>query len=115
MTSVHVDQIIALLGASHTTEVNGKTLARGVARTTFRWRPHRISLFELISYLTGGRANVKRRGAAGARPEDPDGDAATLDVMAVLQKFSNVRPHPEAFVEALEAVAAAALFDLVIA
>ena len=34
--------------------------------------------------------------------EDPDGDAATLDVMAALQKFSGVRPHPEAFVEALE-------------
>jgi len=28
----------------------------------------------------------------------------TLDVMAVLQKFPNVRPHPEAFVEALEAL-----------
>ncbi|HKY87793.1 MAG TPA: sulfite reductase subunit alpha, partial [Pseudorhodoplanes sp.] len=37
-----------------------------------------------------------------AQGEDPDGDAATLDVMAVLQKFANVRPHPEAFVEALE-------------
>src|SRR5438105_4977585 len=37
-----------------------------------------------------------------AQGEDPDGDAATLDVMAALQKFTGVRPHPEAFVEALE-------------
>ena len=37
-----------------------------------------------------------------AQGEDPDGDAATLDVMAALQKFPNVRPHPESFVEALE-------------
>ena len=37
-----------------------------------------------------------------AQGEDPDGDAATLDVMAVLQKFPKVRPHPEAFIEALE-------------
>ncbi len=58
------------------------------------------SLFELISYLTGGAQREKAR--ALAQGEDPDGDAATLDVMAVLQKFSNVRPHPEAFVEALE-------------
>ena len=34
--------------------------------------------------------------------EDPDGDAATLDVMAALQKFPGTRPHPEAFIEALE-------------
>jgi len=34
---------------------------------------------------------------------------------AVLQKFSSVRPHPEAFVEALEPFAAAAVLDLVVA
>jgi len=54
----------------------------------------------MLSYLTGGAQREKAR--ALAQGEDPDGDAATLDVMAVLQKFSNVRPHPEAFVEALE-------------
>ena len=37
----HVDQIIALLGASHTTEVRGKTL-REVLTRTYRWRPRRI-------------------------------------------------------------------------
>jgi sulfite reductase (NADPH) flavoprotein alpha-component len=95
----HVDQIIALLGASHTTEVRGKTL-REVLLTDVSLAPAPDSLFELLSYLTGGAQREKAR--ALAQGEDPDGDAATLDVMAVLQKFSNVRPHPEAFVEALE-------------
>jgi sulfite reductase (NADPH) flavoprotein alpha-component len=95
----HVDQIIALLGASHTTEVRGKTL-REVLTTDVSLAPAPDSLFELLSYLTGGAQREKAR--ALAQSEDPDGDAATLDVMATLQKFSNVRPHPEAFVEALE-------------
>ena len=94
-----VDQIIALLGASHTTEVRGKTL-REVLLDDVSLSPAPDSLFELISYLTGGTLREKAR--ALAQGEDPDGDAATLDVMAVLQKFSRVRPHPEAFVEALE-------------
>jgi sulfite reductase (NADPH) flavoprotein alpha-component len=95
----HVDQIIALLGASHLTEVRGKTL-REVLTTDVSLAPAPDSLFELFSYLTGGAQREKAR--ALAQGEDPDGDAATLDVMAALQKFSNVRPHPEAFVEALE-------------
>ena len=95
----HVDQIIALLGASHTTEVRGKTL-REVLIDDVSLAPAPDSLFELISFITGGAQREKAR--ALAQGEDPDGDAATLDVMAGLQKFSGVRPHPEAFVEALE-------------
>ena len=95
----HVDQIIALLGASHTTEVRGKTL-REVLTDDVSLAPAPDSLFELISFLTGGAQREKAR--ALAQGEDPDGDAATLDVMATLQKFSKIRPHPEAFVEALE-------------
>src|SRR3984893_3018240 len=95
----HVDQIIALLGASHTTEVRGKTL-REVLRDDVSLAPAPDSLFELISFITGGAQREKAR--ALAQGEDPDGDAATLDVMAGLQKFSGVRRHPEAFVEALE-------------
>jgi sulfite reductase (NADPH) flavoprotein alpha-component len=57
-------------------------------------------LFELISYLTGGERKEKaKRLAAG---EDPDGDAATLDVLAALHKFPGIRPDPEAFIEALD-------------
>jgi len=94
-----VDQIIALLGASHTTAVRGKTL-REVLIEDVSLSPAPDSLFELFSYLTGGAEREKAR--ALAQGEDPDGDAATLDVMGVLQKFPKVRPHPEAFVEALE-------------
>jgi sulfite reductase (NADPH) flavoprotein alpha-component len=95
----HVDQIIALLGASHTTQVRGRNL-RDVLREEVSLAPAPDSLFELLSYITGGKVREKAR--ALAQGDDPDGDAATLDVMAALQKFSGVRPHPEAFVEALE-------------
>jgi sulfite reductase (NADPH) flavoprotein alpha-component len=94
-----VDQVIALLGASHTTKVNGKTL-REVLIDDVSLSPAPDTLFELISFITGGAQREKAR--ALAQGEDPDGDAATLDVMAALQKFSGTRPHPEAFVEALE-------------
>jgi sulfite reductase (NADPH) flavoprotein alpha-component len=96
-----VDQIIALLGASHVTEVRGRTL-REVLICDVSLSPAPDSLFELFSFITGGVQREKAR--ALAQGEDPDGDAATLDVMAALQKFSGARPHPEAFVEALEPV-----------
>src|SRR4051794_1340231 len=95
----HVDQIIALLGASHTTKVRGRTL-REVLLDEVSLAPAPDTLFELLSFITGGAQREKAR--ALAQGEDPDGDAATLDVMAALQKFSGARPHPEAFVEALE-------------
>jgi sulfite reductase (NADPH) flavoprotein alpha-component len=57
-------------------------------------------LFELMSYLVGGERREKAR--ALAKGGDPDGDAATLDVLAALQKLGPVRPDPEAFVECLE-------------
>lgn len=57
-------------------------------------------LFQFLSYLVGGERRVKAQ--ALARGEDPDGDAATLDVLAALEKFAGVRPDPEAFVECLE-------------
>jgi len=95
----HVDQVIALLGASHTTRVRGRTL-REVLTDEVALSPAPDSLFELISFITGGAQREKAR--ALAQGDDPDGDAATLDVMAALQKFSGIRPHPEAFVEALE-------------
>jgi sulfite reductase (NADPH) flavoprotein alpha-component len=95
----HVDQIIALLGASHTTQVRGRTL-REVLIDEVSLSPAPDSLFELISFITGGAHREKAR--ALAQGDDPDGDAGILDVMAALQKFSGVRPHPEAFVEALE-------------
>ncbi len=58
------------------------------------------ALFELMSYITGGERRAKAK--AMSKGEDPDGDVATLDVLAVLEKFGPVRPDPEAFVEALD-------------
>jgi len=57
-------------------------------------------LFELISYMVGGERKAKAKALAAG--EDPDGDAATLDVLAAVKKFPGIRPDPEAFVECLE-------------
>jgi sulfite reductase (NADPH) flavoprotein alpha-component len=94
-----VDQIIAMLGASHMMEVSGKPL-REVLLNDVSLSPAPDTLFELISFVTGGAQREKARALASG--DDPDGDAANLDVLAALQMFSGVRPHPEAFVEALE-------------
>src|SRR3981189_3656462 len=56
----HVDQIIALLGASHTTEVRGKTL-REVLTDDVSLAPAPDTLFELISFLSGGAQREKAR------------------------------------------------------
>jgi sulfite reductase (NADPH) flavoprotein alpha-component len=58
------------------------------------------ALFQFISYLTGGERRKKAQ--ALARGEDPDGDAANLDVLAALQKFAGIRPDPEGLMEVLE-------------
>jgi sulfite reductase (NADPH) flavoprotein alpha-component len=94
-----VDQIIAMLGASHMTKVRGKAL-RDVLRDDVSLSPAPDALFELLSFITGGALREKARALASG--DDPDGDAANLDVLAALQKFASVRPHPEAFIEVLE-------------
>jgi len=58
------------------------------------------ALFQFISYLTGGER--RRLAKALSRGEDPDGDAAHLDVLGALQKFTGIRPDPEALIEVLE-------------
>jgi sulfite reductase (NADPH) flavoprotein alpha-component len=57
-------------------------------------------LFQLISYITGGERRQKAKALAAG--EDPDGDAADLDVRAAIEKFRSIRPDPEAFIEALD-------------
>ncbi len=94
-----VDQIIAMLGASHATQVGCKAL-RDVLCNDVSLSPAPDKLFELLSFVSGGALREKAR--ALAQGEDPDGDAANLDVLATLQKFIGVWPHPEAFIEALE-------------
>lgn len=95
----YVDQIIAMLGVSPRTIVRGRSL-RDVLSDEVALGAAPDALFELYSFVAGGEARAKLR--ALARGEDPDGDAAQLDVFAVVQKFGQARPHPEAFVDALE-------------
>jgi sulfite reductase (NADPH) flavoprotein alpha-component len=58
------------------------------------------ALFQFISYLTGGERRLKAK--ALSKGEDPDGDAAHLDVLGALQKFAGIRPDPEGLIEVLE-------------
>ena len=89
-----------MLGVSHATEIRGRSLRAVLTDEVSlgaRSRP-RCSTSSPISPAVTAREKAR----ALARGDDPDGDAATLDVLAVLQKFGSARPHPEAFVDALE-------------
>jgi sulfite reductase (NADPH) flavoprotein alpha-component len=94
-----VDAVIKAVGASADTPVAGKTL-HDVLVNEVSLSPAPDSLFQLISYITGGERRQKAKALAAG--EDPEGDAATLDVLSALQKFEGIRPDPEAFVESLE-------------
>jgi sulfite reductase (NADPH) flavoprotein alpha-component len=94
-----VDAIIAALHAPPGFPIGDRTLREelldGVSLS-----PAPDMLFQLFSYISGGERKQKAKRLASG--EDPDGDAATIDVLAALQKFSNLRPDPEAFIECLE-------------
>jgi len=94
-----VGRVIAAIGAPRNFPIAGKTLGQ-VLREDVSLGLAPDTLFELISYITGGVARAKAK--ALAKGEDPDGDVATLDVLAAIEKFPRVQPDPEAFVEALE-------------
>jgi sulfite reductase (NADPH) flavoprotein alpha-component len=97
--SALVDRMIAAIHAPADFPVAGKTLREVLtADVSLGLAPD--VLFELLSYMTGGERRAKAK--ALAKGQDPDGDAATLDVLAAIEKFSGVRPDPEAFVESLE-------------
>jgi sulfite reductase (NADPH) flavoprotein alpha-component len=93
------DAVIAAIGAPSDFPIGERTL-REVLIDGVSLSPAPDMLFQLLSYLTGGDRRQKAR-ALGAG-EDPDGDAATLDVLAALEKFPGIRPDPEAFIEALD-------------
>ena len=75
-------------------------LARRAHRRRLARRPRPTCCSSFISYLTGGERRQKAKALAAG--EDPDGDAATLDVLAAIEKFPGIRPDPEAFIEALD-------------
>jgi sulfite reductase (NADPH) flavoprotein alpha-component len=93
------DAVIAAINAPPDFPIGGRTL-RQVLIDGVSLSPAPDMLFELISFVTGGeRRRVAKALAAG---EDPDGDAETLDVLAAIEKFGQIRPDPEAFIESLD-------------
>jgi len=97
--SALVDAVLAALDAPPDFSIGERTL-RETLTDGVSLSPAPDMLFQLISYLTG--ADRRKKAHALANGQDPDGDAATLDVLAALQKFSGIRPDPEAFIEALD-------------
>jgi sulfite reductase (NADPH) flavoprotein alpha-component len=96
---VLADAVIAALAAPPDFPIGGRAL-RDVLIDGVSLGAAPDMLFQLISYITGGERRQKAKALAAG--EDPDGDAATLDVLAAIKKFPGVRPDPEAFVEALD-------------
>ena len=97
--SALVDAVIKALDAPADFPIGGRTL-RDVLIDGVSLAPAPDMLFQLYSYLTGGARRQKAKALAAG--EDPDGDAATLDVLAAIEKFPGIRPDPEAFIEALD-------------
>jgi sulfite reductase (NADPH) flavoprotein alpha-component len=96
-----VDAVIAALHAPPDFPIADRTL-RDELMDGVSLSPAPDMLFQLISYLTGGERRRKAKQLSAG--EDPDGDATTLDVLAALHKFPGIRPDPEAFIEALDAL-----------
>jgi len=94
-----VDRVLELLHAPESLQMGATTLRRMLEEEVSLGVAPDI-LFELLSYVTGGARRAKAK--ALARGEDPDGDAATLDVLAAVEKLVGRPPDPEAFVEALD-------------
>lgn len=93
------DQIIRLLGVPTDKMISGKPF-RAKLIEDVSLSPAPDQLFQLLSYVTGGERRMKAKALSSG--EDPDGDAATLDVLAALEKFRGVHLDPEAFIESLE-------------
>lgn len=94
-----VDAILAAVHIPADFPVLGRTIRDYLIEET-SLSPAPDSLLQLVSYLTGG--DRRRRAKALAKGEDPDGDAETLDVLQVFEKFPGLHPDPEALIEALE-------------
>ena len=94
-----VDAVLAALDAPPDFPIGNETL-REVLLTGVSLSPAPDMLFQLYSYIAGG--DRRKKAQVLAKGEDPDGDAATLDVLAAIEKFPGIRPDPEAFIESLD-------------
>jgi sulfite reductase (NADPH) flavoprotein alpha-component len=96
-----VEAMVAAVGAPADFPIAGRTLCEVLRDSTCLGLAPDM-LFELVSYLTGGERRQKAKNLAEGG--DPDGDAATLDVLAAMEKFPGMRPDPEALLESLNAL-----------
>ena len=94
-----VENVLQTLGVPPDYAIDNRTF-RQVLTDGVSLAPAPDSLFQLISYITGGDRRQKAKTLADGG--DPDGDAETLDVLAALQKFPGIKVDPEALIEALE-------------
>jgi sulfite reductase (NADPH) flavoprotein alpha-component len=100
-----VDSVVAALDALPDAEVgDGNGHSRALRDALLHERALGTApdaLFELLADVADEPAtSAKLRGMA--QGDDPDGDLASLDVLAALQKFPTLKPPPRRFVEALE-------------
>ena len=107
-----VDAVIRALDAPADFPIGGRTL-REVLIDGVSLSPAPDMLFQLFSYLTGGERRKKAKALAAG--EDPDGDAATLDVLGRDREVPRRPARPGSLHRGARSAAAAALFDLVVA
>ena len=94
-----VDAVLAAMRAPADFPVGDKTLRQALIED-YALGAAPDALFELISYVARGAKRKKAK--LLSKGEDPDGDAATFDVLAALEAFGPIHPDPEAFLECLE-------------
>jgi sulfite reductase (NADPH) flavoprotein alpha-component len=94
-----VDAVIATIGVSPELRLGERTL-KSLLTTDRSLGAAPDALFETIASLSGGETRQKAKQLATGG--DPDGDATGLDVLAALQKFPDIKPHPEAFADSLD-------------
>ena len=106
------DAVLAAMRAPPDFPVGGKTFRQALIED-YALAPAPDMLFELIGFLAGGERRKKAR--LLAKGGDPDGDAATFDVLAALETFGPDPPRSGSVPRMPRAAAAAALFDRLLA
>ena len=94
-----VDAVLAAMRAPADFPIGDKTFRQALIED-YALGAAPDALFELISFWRA--APSARKAKLLAKGEDPDGDAATFDVLAALEAFGPIHPDPEAFLECLE-------------